>query len=127
MGKLLVLALLFGSFTSCSKDVDDANASLGGKWILSDVLCFCVRNEYPLSEYTILFDPIANTATVENPDPSTNNILPVGIYPYFVENDVLTVNGDTSFTYEIVANRLQLFYDPSMAIDDEVTLTYTKN
>ena len=117
---------------SCSEDDEDTtpiDAALDGKWILSEAFCFCFFDEdFDFSQHTVSFESASGEVTIEN---SINTFfitaLP-GIYPYSTNNDIVRINDDLEYRYEISGNTLTLSYvdNPNIA-DDEITLRYTKD
>ncbi len=117
-------------FISCSDDDTVLpDRVLDGKWILSEVSCFCLFDEdFDFSQHTLTFESEEQQAIIEN---SINTFfitaLP-GIYPYSANRDIVTINNDREYRYEVLGERLTLTYidHPDIA-DDEITLMYNKD
>ncbi len=123
---LFVSVLLF---ISCSEDDTVAvDSALDGKWILSEVSCFCFFDEdFDFSQHALTFESASQEITVEN-SINTFFITPLpGIYPYTVNDTTVRINNDREYRYEITGNMLVLtFIDNPNIADDEITLRYNK-
>lgn len=115
---------------SCSDDDTELpDKALDGKWVLGEVRCFCLFDEdFDFSQHTLTFQSEGQQVMIEN---SINTFfitaLP-GIYPYIVNGDIVTINNDREYRYEVLGERLTLTYidNPDIA-DDEITLRYNRD
>lgn len=139
MKNLILLCICIAALVSCTKDADDNNAGLEGKWILVDVQCYCVIMDTDLTRNQLMFDTAVSTATfINNEAPDDNVWIRSDTYDFSIEKDVLKLtgsfqnepaksSGSLSSTYKIEGNTLTLYFDPKPNfIDDEFTLIYKK-
>lgn len=128
MGKLTIILLIIGTFISCSKDRDDEDSFLEGKWILKDVSCFCGPKEEGLGKNSLQFNVRKKEVTVDNSN-QENSWLKSGTFSYTLtlEKNGMQIEGSPYCSYEINGNELQMYFDPIPAMmDDEFILIYKK-
>ncbi len=111
---------------SCTKDHDDViNVELEGKWVLTDVSCFCGFGEgYDFSGHKIIFK--ASDLSIENS--GEYEFLNNASGSYTVDGNLITLNNGKQYTYVIEGTTLKLTYvdDPGIA-DDEVLMVYVRS
>ena len=112
--------------TSCAKDNDDVlSTNLEGKWVLTNVSCFCLFGDNPdFSGHKITFKD--SSVTVENSGQFQFLTNATGTY---TENDmVITLGNGQQYTYIIKSNTLELtFVDEPGIADDELFLEYRRD
>ncbi|MFH6602640.1 hypothetical protein ACEZ3G_04070 [Maribacter algicola] len=120
----ILLATLF--LVSCSDDLDDViNVELEGKWVLTDVLCYCGFGETPdFSGHKITFEGsslmVENTGEFEFLNDAAGN--------YIVDGNLITLKNGDQYTYTIEGTSLKLtFVDEPGIADDEVLLVYVRS
>ncbi|AWV99147.1 hypothetical protein [Arcticibacterium luteifluviistationis] len=130
MKTILVLFLSLGFVNSCTKEniANNTNLDLEGKWLLESASCFCYFDEdLDFSEHTIDFDSSSQKLTITNPE-STFFISQAGTFSYTIKDNLITIEGDNGYFYELKDSKLILTRDDNPLIaDDELTLIYYKN
>ncbi|MBT8299665.1 MAG: hypothetical protein KJO52_15145 [Maribacter sp.] len=128
MKKLLALLFLTFIVVSCSKDTnDDSDATptpLEGKWILTNVSCFCDFGNNPdFSGHKITF--AGNNLKVENTGVFSFLIDAEGIFT--LQDDLITLKNGVQYTYVLKPDVLALtLVDNPQIADDEILLTYNR-
>lgn len=120
---ILVLAILM---TSCTKDNDDVlNTELEGKWILTNVSCFCGFGDNPdFSGHKITFK--SGSVNVENSGEFQFLTNATGIYT--VNGNVITLKNGQQYNYVVKSDALELtFVDEPGIADDELFLEYRRD
>ena len=126
MKRIAAILVLFIVIASCTKDNDDViNTELEGKWILTNVSCFCGFGENPdFSTHKITFQ--GSNLNVENS--GENQFLTNAAGSYTVNGNIITLKGGAQYTYVIKDDTLALtFIDNPEIADDEIFLEYLKN
>ena len=126
MKRIATILLMTILLVSCSKDNDDViNVELEGKWVLTDVSCFCAFGENPdFSGHKINFEGsslgVENTGEFEFLTGASGN--------YTVEGNLITLKNGAQYTYIIEGTSLRLTYvdNPEIA-DDEVLMVYIRS
>jgi len=127
MKKLFFILFLF--LISCSKsNISFIENELYGKWILYNVLCYCVfssqGNNYYFSNHNISFNN--DTVTISNEKGEYNFIEKTGVYNYIINLNTITIM-NRSYTYNIKNKSLTLTYiDVPEIADDEVSYYFKK-
>jgi len=126
MKRITTILLLALFLASCTKDTDDViNVELEGKWVLTDVSCFCGFGEgYDFSGHKITFK--ASDLSIENS--GEYEFLNNASGSYTVDGNLITLNNGKKYTYVIEGTTLKLTYvdDPGIA-DDEVLMVYVRS
>jgi len=126
MKRITAILLLILFLASCTKDNDDViNVELEGKWVLTDVSCFCGFGENPdFSGHKITFE--GSSLIVENT--GEFEFLSNVSGSYTVEGNLITLKNGAQYTYVIEGTSLRLTFvdDPGIA-DDEVLMVYVKS
>ena len=126
MNRLAPLFLATVFVMSCSHDrVDGFDTALEGKWVLSDVYCFCFFGENTdFSGHTITFRK--NVIEVENT--GEFEFLTNASGSFTIEGNQITLINSAQYTYDIEGSSLRLTFvdDPGIA-DDEVSMVYVRN
>ena len=111
---------------SCTKDFDDViHVELEGKWVLTDVSCYCGFGENPdFSGHKITFK--GSNLNIENLGEFEFLSDAAGIYT--VDGNRITFKNGAQYTYVIQGTTLKLTYvdEPNIA-DDEVLLVYVRS
>ncbi len=126
MKRITTILLATLLLVSCSDDLDDViNVELEGKWVLTDVLCYCGFGENPdFSGHKITFEGsslmVENTGEFEFLNNAAGN--------YTVGGNLITLKNGDQYTYIIEGTSLKLTYvdEPGIA-DDEVLLIYIRS
>lgn len=137
MKNLIYLFACIILMASCDKDLDDQDVSLDGKWILTDVQCYCTK--MGITKNTLTFNTADSTATFVNNEAADENVwIRSGKYDFSINNDSLKLigsfdnepaksSGHLGSIYSIKGHILTLAFDPlPNFIDDEFALIYSK-
>ncbi len=124
--KTLLFLSSLALLSSCVT-VNPQPSGLNGKWYLQEAQCFCFfEDDFDFQSHTLEFDSTANTVKIETPDNSFF-VKNEGQYPYGIIDDVLTIDKDRGYTFELNGSTLNLhFIDNPMIADDEITLIYKR-
>ena len=126
MKRIATILLMTLLLVSCSKDNDDViNVELEGKWVLTDVSCFCGFGEDPdFSGHKITFE--GSNLMVENT--GEFDFLTNAAGGYTVDGNLITLSNGAQYTYVIEGTSLRLTFvdDPGIA-DDEVLMVYVRS
>ena len=129
MKNKVVLLMIFSVLVSCSNDDGENNATLDGKWMLTDAICFACgfESDFDYSVYTLTFDLKENHVTAENTEEFTF-FRSSGIHNFSLSENQITFDDKSSYIFELKGSTLRLVYvDNPDLFDDETVLTYTKN
>ncbi len=110
---------------SCSKDDNDVlDTELGGRWILTNVSCFCGFGDNPdFSGHKLIFKD--NNLDVENS--GKFQFLTNTSGAYTVNGNTITLKNGRQYTYVVKLNTLELtFVDEPNIADDELFLEYRR-
>ena len=125
MKQIFIIGTLLVLLTSCSNDTDDNQTTpLEGKWVLTNVSCFCAFGDNPdFSGHALTFEK--NVLKVENTGEFKFLINAAG--DFTLNGDVITLQNGQQYTYVIKSDMLELTYvdEPGIA-DDELFLEYKK-
>jgi hypothetical protein len=128
MKKLVALLFLTLIVVSCSNDTnDDSDATptpLEGKWILTNVSCFCSFGENPdFSGHKLTFE--GNNLKVENTGEFEFLTDAEGIFS--LQGDLITFKNGIQYTYVLKTGVMAIsFVDNPQIADDEILLTYKR-
>ena len=126
MRQVLCSALFLIFLVSCSKG-EPEDSSLEGKWVLTDVACFCGFGEdYDFSTSMIEFDTAKNKITIEN-NGEYQFLRESGTYNYSGKDNTIKFDNGGSYIFEIDSANLRIVLedDPNIA-DDEITFYYKR-
>ncbi|MEM8509175.1 MAG: hypothetical protein AAF717_15185 [Bacteroidota bacterium] len=117
-------------FISCSDDDTElTDNALDGKWVLREVSCFCFfAEDFEFSQHSLAFESEQQQVTIENSIDTFFITGQAGVYPFTATGDIVKINDDREYSYEVSDETLTLRYidDPDIA-DDEITLMYNKD
>lgn len=126
MKKIIASLVLVALITSCTKDEDkNFDDSLQGKWVLTNVICYCAFGDDPdFSGHTLTFD--VSNLKVENT--GEFDFLSSATGEYSLKGNVITFDSGRQFRYSIQSNMLELiFVDNPIIADDELVLEYKRD
>ncbi|MBT8308283.1 MAG: hypothetical protein KJN85_15195 [Maribacter sp.] len=128
MKKLFTILFITLMFISCSSDdndnLDTTPTPLEGKWILTNVFCFCSFGENPdFSGHKLTFE--GNNLKVENTGEFDFLADAEGIFS--LQGDVITFKNGIQYTYALKTDVMAIsFIDNPQIADDEILLTYKR-
>lgn len=125
MKQIFIIGTLLVLLISCSNDTDDNQTTpLEGKWVLTNVSCFCAFGDNPdFSGHALTFEK--NVLKVENT--GEFKFLTNAAGDFTLNGDVITLQNGQQYTYVKKWDMLELTYvdEPNIA-DDELYLEYQK-
>lgn len=127
MKKVILILLLTGAITSCSKE-DHNQKQLSGEWFLSNVDCFCRFDpDIDFNDFKLIFTEEKLEVKLKSPSEEIYFIAKPGTYNYYIDGDIITIN-NMSFNYKIEGDKLIMtFLDEPQIADDELTLLYKRS